>query len=596
MKRVRSGGGWQAIKYTWDKAREAGGVVKLYRAMRTKNACKTCALGMGGQRGGMVNEQGHFPEVCKKSLQAMVADMQPAIPPDFWRQTPIEKLRKMTPRELEHSGRLAQPVVIRRGESNYSPIFWDDALGRVADKLKATAPDESFWYFSGRSSNEAGFLLQLFARLYGTNNVNNCSYYCHQASGVGLTSVTGSGTATIQLEDLEHADLVFLIGGNPASNHPRMMRSLMQVRRRGGQVVVINPVVETGLVNFRIPSDVRSLLLGTRIASYYVQPDIGGDLALLWGLAKRVAELGAADVEFLDSHCEGWPSVHDRLVELSWDEVREKSGVPQDQIDRMAKMYASAKRVVFAWTMGITHHAHGVQNVQAIGNLALMRGMVGRPRAGLLPIRGHSNVQGIGSVGVTPKLKDAIFQRLSTQFGLALPTADGLDTLGCMERAAAGQMRVGLCLGGNLYGSNPDSTFAAESLSRLDQIVCLSTTLNTGHAHGLAEETIILPVLARDEEPQVTTQESMFNFVRYSDGGAARFAGPRSEIDVIAGLAERVLGISTGPINWRELGDTKAIRSTIASVVPGYAKLMSSEESKQEFQLDGRTFHKPTFA
>ena len=194
MKRLKSGGGWPAIWYTLKKGREVGGVWKMYRAMRTKNACKTCALGMGGQRGGMVNESGHFPEVCKKSLQAMAADMQGAIAPDFWSTYSIEQLKKFTPRELENCGRLVQPVLYERGQQYYRPIEWDEAFWRVTEKLRDTAANKTFWYFSGRSSNEAGFLLQLFARIYGTNNVNNCSYYCHQASGVGLTSSTVSYT------------------------------------------------------------------------------------------------------------------------------------------------------------------------------------------------------------------------------------------------------------------------------------------------------------------------------------------------------------------------------------------------------------------
>ena len=244
--------------------------------------------------------------------------------------------------------------------------------------------------------------------------------------------------------------------------------------------------------------------------------------------------------------------------------------------------------------MGITHHAHGVSNVQAIANLALMRGMVGRPHAGLLPIRGHSNVQGIGSVGVTPKLKDAIFERLQTSFGVELPTTPGLDTMGCMEAAGEGKLKMGFCLGGNLYGSNPDAAFAEEALGKLDTLVYLNTTLNTGHAHGLSRETIILPVLPRDEEPQATTQESMFSYVRLSDGGPRRHEGPRSEVQVIAQIARRVLGDS-GPIDWRRLEDTRRIREAIAAAVPGFEAMAKIDDSKKEFHIGGRTFHQPKF-
>ncbi|HZN32288.1 MAG TPA: molybdopterin-dependent oxidoreductase [Pirellulaceae bacterium] len=614
MKRIKSGGGWRAILYSLQKSRQMGGLWGLWKAMRSKNACKTCALGMGGQKGGMVNEAGSFPEVCKKSLQAMAADMQGAIKPEFWSTYSVPQLQAFSPRELESCGRLVQPVLLENGSQYYRPIEWDDALGRIVAKLTGTAPDETFWYFSGRSSNEAGFLLQLFARLYGTNNVNNCSYFCHQASGVGLSSSLGTGTATVTLEDVEHADLVFLIGGNPASNHPRLMTTLKNVRRRG-EVIVINPVIETGLVNFRVPSDPWSLLFGTKIATLYVQPHIGGDLALMTGIAKRIDEMGAQDEAFLQEHCRHAEQWLAHLRQIPWAGIHAKSGVEQAEIDQIAERYAAAKDVVFSWTMGITHHAHGVANVQAIANLALMRGMVGRPRAGLMPIRGHSNVQGIGSVGVTPQLKQAVFDALERELAVKLPTTPGLDTLGCIEEAHAGRLKAGFCLGGNLYGSNPDAAFAGEALGRLDQIVYLNTTLNIGHAHGLARETIILPVLARDEEPQPTTQESMFNYIRLSDGGPRRHAGPRSEVEIIAEMGERVLDSSPGyppggsaprdadltrsaraTIDWASMRSTGKIRQAIAKVVPGFAQLAQIDRTKQEFHIPGRTFHQPKFA
>jgi molybdopterin-dependent oxidoreductase alpha subunit len=594
MQKVKRGGGWQAVFYTLRKAREAGGMWKLWKAMRTRNACKTCALGMGGQHGGMVNEAGHFPEVCKKSLQAMTADMQGAIGNEFFATYSLAQLASFSPRELESCGRLTSPLLAKRGENYYRPISWEEALMRIEQKLKSLAADDTFWYFSGRSSNEAGFLLQLFARLYGTNNVNNCSYYCHQASGVGLSSVIGSGTATVTLDDVENADLVLVIGGNPASNHPRLMRSLMTVRRRGGHVMVINPVVETGMVNFAVPSDVRSLLFGSPIASLYIQPHIGGDLALLIGIAKRLDEMGAVDEPFLNQSCTGWDELVRSLRAVSWGQIHRASGVDQSQIDAAAEMLAQSQRTIFSWTMGITHHLHGVQNVQAIANLALMRGMVGRPHAGLLPIRGHSNVQGIGSMGVTPKLKDAVFKRLEKHFHVFLPEQPGMDTMACMEAAHAGRAKFGFCLGGNLYGSNPDLAFARQALGNLEMLVYLSTTLNMGHAHGVADETLILPVLARDEEPQPTTQESMFNYVRLSDGGPARHVGPRSEVSVISQLADCVLG-SAGPVNWKAMADTGRIRETIAQIIPGFEQLATIDQTREEFQIPGRTFHAPKF-
>ncbi len=594
MRKVDSGGGWPAIFYSFAKARQAGGFWKFYKALRSKNACKTCALGMGGQKGGMVNERGSFPEVCKKSMQAMASDMQPAITAEFWSKYSVSELQTWTPRQLEYAGRLIQPVLHERGERHFRPITWNEAFERIVRKLKAIKPDESFWYFSGRSSNEAAFLWQLMARLYGTNNVNNCSYYCHQASGVGLNASLGTGTATVTLDDLESADLAMIIGGNPASNHPRLLTSLMHLRKRGGKVLVINPVRELGLKKFRIPSSVKSLLFGTKIASDIVQPHIGGDLALLSGIAKVVVELKAHDVTFLDKHCRDWQPYLDWLASLTWAEIERKSGVTQQEIRQCAELYSASKATIFGWTMGITHHVHGVENVEAIVNLALLRGMVGRPGAGMMPIRGHSNVQGIGSVGVTPKLRDAIFDGLTKNFQVKLPTTPGLDTMACMEAAMHGQLKFGLCLGGNLYGSNPDAQYARQSLGRLETLVTLSTTMNTGHVHAIAGETIILPVLARDEEPQPTTQESMFNFVRLSDGGPPRLPGPRSEIQVVADLGERLLGSSTA-VDWKSMQQGSNIRKWISTVVPGYGAIENIDRTKKEFEIEGRIFHEPKF-
>jgi molybdopterin-dependent oxidoreductase alpha subunit len=591
---MTSGGGWAAVLYTLRMAWRVG-PWQLWKAMRSKNACKTCALGMGGQAGGMRNEAGHWPEVCKKSLQAMVADMQQGLKPEFFSRYSLAELRTLSPRELEWCGRLTQPLYAGPGDTHYRVLDWDEALGKVAEKLRATPPDQTFFYASGRSSNEAGFLLQLLARLYGTNYVNNCSYYCHQASGVGLGASLGTGTATVTLEDVEKTDLFVLIGGNPASNHPRLMRTLMNIRRRGGNVVVINPVKEVGLVNFRVPSDVWSLLFGSKIASVYVQPHIGGDIALLTGVAKVVVERNAVDASFIQQATEGFAEYERHVRATSWEAIVRGSGVERSQIEKVADLYVAAKSAVFGWTMGITQHEHGVANVQTIIDLALLRGMVGRPRAGLLPIRGHSNVQGIGSMGVAPALKQAILDNLESHLGLKLPRSSGLDTMGCVQAADQGRVRAAFCLGGNLFGSNPDSKFAARALARLDLIAYLSTTLNTGHAWGQGRQTLVLPVLARDEEPYPTTQESMFNFVRLSAGGPGRLAGPRSEAAIIAELGDRILG-GTVPVDWRVLGDACGVRQMIARIIPGYEKVGDIDRTSQEFQVGGRTFHTPRFA
>lgn len=594
MRTVRAGGGFPAIWYLFRKAREAGGYRAMYRALRARNACKTCALGMGGQLGGMVNEAGHFPEVCKKSVQAMAADMQGALPEEFFATHDFAHLAAFTSRRLEAAGRLTRPLYAGPLDTTYRQIGWDEAIEKVAGKLSAIDPERAFFYMSGRSSNEAGFLLQILARIYGTNNVNNCSYYCHQASGVGLNSVTGSGTATIVLEDLERlgkGDVFFLIGANPASNHPRLMTTLTGVKRRGGKVVVVNPLRETGLVRFKVPSKIRSLLFGTRIADVYVQPHIGGDIAFLAGVAKSVIERGAVDRRYVEEHTDHWEEYRSSVEHLSWEEILDAGGVERETIEEVASLYSTAGKAVFAWAMGITHHLHGVDNVRSIANLAMVRGMLGKPGAGLLPIRGHSNVQGIGSVGVTPELKTEVLKALSSEFGISPPENEGLDTMGSMVGAAEGRLQVGICLGGNLFGSNPDAAFAALALQRLDMVVYLSTSLNTGHVLGRARETIVLPVLARDEEPQPTTQESMFNYVRLSDGGPARHRGPRSEVAVIADIGEQI--DRAGILDWAAMRTHGNIRAGIAKVIPGFEAIGEIDRTRQEFQITGRTLHEP---
>ena len=599
LKIPKSAGGGGALLYSLKTSGRAGGVWPMLRALYTKNACKSCALGMGGQKGGMRDEKGLFPAVCNKSIVAQASDMQGALPADFFNNHDIKTLAQWNPRQLELSGRLTHPVISEENDSHYREISWEDAIQKVADKLKSTPAKNTFYYASGRSSNEAGFLLQLFARMSGTNNVNNCSYYCHQASGVGLSQSLGTGTATIQLEDLKETDLIFLMGANPSSNHPRFMSVLMEVRRRSGKIIVINPARERGLENFSVPSDLRSLLFGSEIASTYLQPNIGGDIALLKGIAKALFQISEKNPEvihtnFIKKHTEDFIGFKEDLDRSSWESLEKNSGILRSMMEEAAGQYAQARNVVFAWAMGMTHHTHGVDNVLSIVNLALIRGMVGRKNAGLLPLRGHSNVQGIGSIGFTPALKKSIFDNLESRFNISLPADKGLDTLGCIESAEKGKFGFAWNLGGNLFGSNPDSRFTEEALAKTDFILYMNTTLNQGHFRGRGKTTLILPVLARDEEPQPTTQESMFNYIRLSDGGKQRLNGPRSEVSIIAEIASRCLPDS--PIRWKEFQQTGNIRQLIGSVIPGFDKIKTIDQTREEFHIGNRILHSPEFS
>ena len=592
MKNIKNIGGFRSIWYTIKIGREVG-FLKMLKTLVSKNTCKTCALGMGGQNGGMRNEQGHWPEICKKSIQAMAADMQKPIQPEFFETYSVDELKNFSSRELEKSGRLTFPLILKNNSNHYTPISWQDAYEHIERKLIKTNPDRSFFYFSGRSSNEAGFLLQLFARVFGTNHINNCSYYCHQASGVGLNKSLGTGTATVDLEDLDHCDLFFLIGANPSSNHPRLLTKLKNIRNRGGKVIVINPVIEKGLVEFSVPSDPKSLFFGSKIASEYIQVKPGGDLALFSGLAKYIIMKGTINSDFIDNATEGFDTFSRAIQKLTWKEIEIGSGLKREEIEMVGDYYDRSKNTIFSWCMGITHHPHGTATVQQIVNLALVRGMVGKRHAGLLPIRGHSNVQGIGSMGVTPVLKEEIFDQL-LKLGVSLPSTKGLDTLSCIQSAEKNEMDFSFCLGGNLYGSNPDSNLTSKSLSKIETIVYVSPSLNTGHIWGTGKSTIILPVLTRDEEYQSTTQESMFNFVRLSNGGIKRHNNLRSEVEVIGEIGSRVLG-DDSLFNWSQLKNHESIRGLISSIVPGFESISTIGKTKKEFHISGRILHSTIF-
>ena len=589
-----SGGGAKKVLYTLATARRIG-LLDSAKALSAKNTCKACGLGMGGQMGGMTNERGEYPSVCNKSIQAQSTDIQPAIPTEVFQHS-LAELSELSAFELEHLGRLGQPLLKGPDASKFEEVSWPEALARCADRLKTTAPERSFFYSSGRSSNEAGFLLQLLARLYGTNNVTNCSYYCHQATSEALDSTIGTGTSTVELSDLEGCDLFFLIGANPASNHPRLLHKLIELRRRGGAVVVINPLRENGLVRFAAPKMLSSMIKGgDEIASEYLQPRIGSDIALFTALAKSINERGGTATEFVAAHTTGYEAFLNHLKEQRWEDLIAACGVSREKIDAVAALYCGSKRTIFAWGMGMTHHLHGVQNIEWISNLALMRGMVGQRGAGLLPLRGHSNVQGIGTIGVKPVLPEEVFQRMEQEFSISLPTKPGLHTLASLNAAHAGTVDVALIVGGNLFEATPDTAWSAAALDRVATKIFLTTTLNRGHVQGLGSgECIVLPVCARDEEPEATTQESMFNYVRLSDGGIKRIANVRSESSILADIGCQLF--PDGPVDFAEFRGHRAIREAISRVIPGMEELADIDVARREFHVRGRLMHERQFS
>ncbi|HEY9786553.1 MAG TPA: molybdopterin dinucleotide binding domain-containing protein, partial [Candidatus Obscuribacterales bacterium] len=341
-------------------------------------------------------------------------------------------------------------------------------------------------------------------------------------------------------------------------------------------------------------SQVKSLFFGTRIASLYVQPLAGGDVAFLVGVLKSLLEHEWTDKTFVDNHSEGSEEAFAYAKETAWQEIEKESGVEKPVIEKCAQMLHDSKGTIFAWAMGLTHHQSGVDNVLAVCNLAIATGNVGRKGAGLLPIRGHSNVQGVGSVGFAPSLQEGIRATLERIYNTPLPATPGLDTFTMIEAADDGNIDLLIALGGNLWGSNPDSQWAARAMQKIGTTIYLSTKLNPGHFHGRGKTTLILPVLARDEEPQSTSQESMFNFVRISAGGAANVDGlMKPESEVICELATRVLGREK--FDWKELSSHKRIRQLIAETIPGWQEMATIDETGKEFTIEGRIFHTPMF-
>lgn len=587
------GGGPKKVLYTLKTVARIG-LLNSAKALNSKNTCKACGLGMGGQRGGMTNEKDEFPSVCNKSIQAQSTDIQSPIPVDLFSHT-LEDFKQLTAHELENLGRLNNPLFKTADNNKYTTVSWEFALDKMARAFASTPAERSFFYSSGRSSNEAGFVLQLLARLYGTNNVNNCSYYCHQATGVGLGNVIGSGTATVSLEDVGNSDCIFVIGANPASNHPRFVHQLKNCRERGGQVIVINPAKEPGLVRFAVPKSAKSMLSGgTWIASEYVQPKIGSDLSLLKAIAKALLESEQIAQEFIENHTQGFENFKTDIDSHSWNELCENCGISEEKIRELAAAYAKAENAIFAWGMGITHHVHGVENVEAIANLALLRGMLGKPAAGFLPLRGHSNVQGIGTVGVKPVLAEDVLQQMEQHMKVQLPRAAGMDTLACLEAAHAGNINAAFIMGGNLFSATPDSHFAQQALDKIPFKVYLTTTLNMGHMNGMeTSEALILPVTARDEEWQATTQESMFNYVRLSDGGIERLHNVRPEVEILCELGKRLL--PDCPMDFQQLKNHNSIRAYIAATIPGLSELKDIDSTKTEFTIKNRLMHQPEF-
>ncbi|WP_199192069.1 FdhF/YdeP family oxidoreductase [Chlorogloea sp. CCALA 695] len=589
------GGSLPIIEY-WAKHTLSPEGAKLWQTLLHKSACLSCAWGTGGQKGGFTNENGEKLQRCMKSVEAISAEIKPPVPVSIFTENTIEQLQKLTSYEADRLGRLSFPMILREGQSHYDRISWQEIYNIATDAFQKQ-PERVASYSSGRSSNEAAYLLQLMMRVLGSNNLADCSDLCHAPSTTALKQMFGFGTSMVSLENLEKSDCVVLIGSNPAYNHPRLMNELIKLRDRGGKVIVINPIVEIGLVKFGSPAfPIKSLLTGSDIANLYLQPIPGSDVALFVGIQKYLIEQGLVKTAYLQAHTEGWEAVLESATSTSWETITNTCGVTKSEIESAAKVISSSQLVVFGWAMGVTQQANSVDNVFSIANTALITGNAGKAGAGTMPIRGHSNVQGFGSMGVTIHLKKEIKTALEKLLGRSLELASGYDTRKLIEAADAGKVDTLICLGGNLFSANPDSTQAKRALAKIDTVIYLATKPNLGHFHGLGKKnTIVIPVFARFENPHKTTSESGNNFVRLSDEGTTHLkdADLISEVEFLTQLAHRLHGVS--PINWLKLQNPQYVRQLIAQTIPGYEKIAQIDATKEEFTISGRIFTEPKF-
>ncbi|MGG6240140.1 FdhF/YdeP family oxidoreductase [Nodosilinea sp. AN01ver1] len=588
------GGGLPIIQYWAEKTLSPQGP-QIWKKLFHKSACLSCAWGTGGQNGGFVNELEEPLQRCMKSVQAISSELQPGLGDHFFDRHTISELQTLTSRQADRLGRLSFPVIRRAGSDHYERVSWEE-IYQLTTAGFSLPPERVASYSSGRSSNEAAFLLQLMVRALGSNNLADCSDLCHAPSTVSLNKVFGTGTSLVSLESLRQADCVVLVGSNAPANHPRLMNELIELRDRGGQVLVINPVKEVGLAKFGSPAHPLRLVQGQEIASLFLQPIPGSDLALFVGIQKVLLERGWVQFDYLKAHTEHWQEVIDQVNATGWEAIVATCGLSLTEIVAAAEMIHSSQNVVFAWAMGITHQANSVDTIFSIANTALMTGNVGKPGAGLMPIRGHSNVQGFGSMGVTAHLKDSIREALEKLLGKSLQREPGYDARALIEAADRGEVDTLLCLGGNLYAANPDLTQAKRALGNIDTIVYLATKPNQGHFHGLARQnTIIVPVYARFENPHKTTVESGNNFVRLNSPGKTHLkdADLVTEIDFLAELAHRIHG--EDPIQWRRLHDTRYVRQLIAQAIPGYERIGEIDDTNAEFTIGGRIFLEPKF-
>jgi formate dehydrogenase major subunit len=564
--------------------------VKLLASMNQKDGfdCMSCAWPDPSHR--------KLAEFCENGAKAVTWEATPlTIPSDFWAEHSVTDLLTRSEYWLGMQGRLVEPVYKPAGEDRYRPISWEDAFAVIARKLNALAsPDEAAFYTSGRTANETAFIYQLFVRAFGTNNLPDCSNMCHESTGLAMSQTIGIGKSTIAYEDFAKADLVIVMGQNPGTNHPRMLTALEDAKRAGAAIVAVNPLPEAGLMRYKNPQRINGVLgKGTELADQFLQIRLGGDMALMQAVSKRVLDAEAAhpgtvlDHDFLDRHCQGLAELKAHLAGLDERAVLEATGLTTAAIDELAARYLKADRVIITWAMGLTQHKKAVPAIREIINLLLLRGNIGKPGAGASPIRGHSNVQGDRTMGIWEKMPPAFLDALGREFDFEPPRDHGVDSVQAIRGMRDGKIKVWFALGGNMVAAISDTAAAEAAVQRTELTVQVSTKLNRSHA-VIGAEALILPTMGRTEidiqaaGPQFVSVEDSVCAV-HASRGRVRPVAPTllSEVAIIARLARAVLGekIQADWAGFERNYDT--IRDHISRVVKG------CEDYNAKVRLDG---------
>ncbi len=543
-------------------------------------------------------------EFCENGVKAVAAEATAKkVTRKFFQKNSVATLMDWSDFSLEDEGRLTEPMIYNADTDHYDPISWDDAFNTIGQHLNTlSSPDEAVFYTSGRASNEAAFLYQLFGREFGTNNFPDCSNLCHESTSVALPEMVGAGKGSVTLDDFEHADTLLLFGHNPATNHPRMLGDLREAAKRGARIVSINALKERGLEKFADPQNMVEMLTmsGTKISEEFIQPKLGGDLAFVKGMIKRLLEWDEAaiangsprpiDVDFINTHTNGFDALLADVKTEAWDTIVEESGVSFEQIEAIAKIYVEGERVIATWGMGITQHKHSVATIQMITNLMLLRGNIGKKGAGLCPMRGHSNVQGNRTVGIYEKPPAALLDGIDAHYDFTAPRPHGYDVVAAIQAMLDQKVKVFIGLGGNFSIATPDTARTWEGLRQCELTVNISTKLNRSHlVHG--KKSLILPCLGRTEidkqktgEQGVTVEDSM-SMVHASYGmnkPASEYL--KSEPAAVAGIAHATLKHSKTPWLWY-IEDYDRIRDAIAKVLPEFGDYNEKINQPSGFKL-----------